>query len=69
MDFEINPSPGSASRTRREEEEYMEGVRRGLLGGAYVEEPRHGHLDLEEEMDVTAVGTHGGRPWDTRLTS
>ena len=31
QDFEISPSWGSASRSSREEEEYMEGVRRGVL--------------------------------------
>ena len=33
----------------------MEGVRRRLLGEAYVEETRRGHLHFEEEMDVAAV--------------
>ena len=68
-DFGISPPWGSASRRRREEEEYMEGVRRAVLGGAYVEEPRRGHLDFEEEMDVATVGTHGGRRWEPRSTS
>ena len=27
--------------------------------GACAEEPRRGHWELEEEMDVGAVGTHG----------
>ena len=59
QDFGISPPRGSVSRSRRqqEEEEYMERVRRGVLGGAYVEEPRLNRLDFEEEMDVAAVGT------------
>ena len=67
-DFGISPPQGSASRRRSEEEEYMEGVRGGLLGRAYVEEPRRGHLDFEEEMDVVAMRTHAGRRWETQLT-
>ena len=46
----------------------MEGVRRGHLGAAYVEEPRRHCLDIGEEMYVAAVGTHGGRrrePWSS----
>ena len=39
----------------------MEGVRRGVLGGAYLEEPRCSCVDIEEEMDVAAVESHGGR--------
>ena len=57
-DLRIRPPRGSASRRRREEEEYMEAMRRGVLGEAYVEEPRPSRLDLEEEIDVAAVGTH-----------
>ena len=68
-DFRISLPWGSASRRRREEEGYMEGVRRGLLGRAYVEEPRRGHLDFEEDMDVAAVGSHGGRRGDRRSWS
>ena len=64
--FRISPTRGSASWRRREEEE---GVRRGTLGGAYVEEPRRGHLFFEEEMDLAAVGTHGGRRWEPQSTS
>ena len=44
----------------------MEGVRRGVLGGAYMEEPRRSRLDIEEEMDLAAVGTHRGRNWEIR---
>ena len=46
----------------------MEGIGRGVLGGAYVEEPRRGQLKFEEEMGVAAVGTHGGRRWEPRST-
>ena len=33
----------------------MEGVHRGVLGGAYVEEPQCSRLDFEEELNVAAV--------------
>ena len=68
-DFGISPPRASASWRRRKEDEYMEGVRRGLLGGTYVEQPRRSHLDFEEEMDVAAVGTQSGRRRDSRSTS
>ena len=68
-DFRISPPRGSAGRRRGEEEEYMEGVRQGLLDGAYVEEPQSGQVNVEEEMDVAAVGTHEGRRWEPRSTS
>ena len=68
-DFGISQPRGSASRScrPREEEEYMEGVRQGVLGGAYVEDLRCSHLDFEEEMDVAAVGTHQGPPVGTSV--
>ena len=47
------------SRRRRDEEAYMEGVRREHLGSAYMEEPRHSHRDSMEEMGVAAVGVRG----------
>ena len=47
----------------------MEGVRRGVLGGAYVEELRRSRVDIEEEMDVAAVETHGGCRWEPRSSS
>ena len=68
-EFGISPPRRSASQSRREGERYMEGVQRGVLGGPYVEEPRRSRLDFEEDMDVAAVGTHGGRRWDPRWTS
>ena len=68
-DLGISPPQGSASWSCREEEEYMEGVRQGVLGGAYVEEPQRSRLDSEEEMDVGAVGSHGGRRWEPCATS
>ena len=61
----------AAARRRRhqEEEAYMEGVRRGHPRAAYVEEPRRHRVDIGEEMDVTAMGTHEGRRWEPRLSS
>ena len=47
------------SRRRRDEEAYMEGVRREHLGSAYMEEPRRSHTDIGEEMEVAAVGVRG----------
>ena len=47
----------------------MEGVRRGHLGAAYVEEPRRHRVDIGEEMDVAAVRNHGGRRWEHRSSS
>ena len=69
--FEISPLRGSVSRSRRqhEEEEYMEGIRRGVLGGACVEDSRRSRLSIGEDMDVAAVVTHGGRWWEPRATS
>ena len=61
-EFDISPAPGvrreaaERSRRRRDEEAYMEGVRREHLGSAYMEEPRCGHADTGEEMEVAAVG-------------
>ena len=57
------------SRRRRDEEAYMEGVRREHLGSAYLEEPRRSHTDTVEEMEVAAVGVRGGRRWEPRSTS
>ena len=48
----------------------MDGVRRGVLGGAYLGELQRSDLDYkEEQMDVAAIGTHGGRQWELRSTS
>ena len=57
------------SRRRRDEEVYMEGVRRKHLGSAYMEEPRRSHMDTAEEVEVAAVGVRGGRQWEPRSTS
>ena len=57
------------SRRRRDEEAYMEGVRREHLGSAYMEEPRRGHTDTGEEMEVAAVGVCERVRWEPRLTS
>ena len=57
------------SRRRRDEEAYMEGVRREHLGSAYMEEPQRGHADTGEEMEVAAVGVRGRGQWDPRSTS
>ena len=32
-------------------------------------EPRRSRVDIEEEKDAAAVGTHAGRRWEPRLTS
>ena len=64
-EFDIRPPRGvrreaaEHSRRRRDEEAYMEGVRREHLGSAYMEEPRRSHRDSMEEMDVAAVGVRG----------
>ena len=47
----------------------MEGVRREHLGSAYVEEPRPGHADTGEEMELAAVGVRGRGRWEPRSTS
>ena len=64
-EFDISPPRGvrqeAAERSRRrcDEEAYTEGVRREHLGSAYMEEPRRGHADTGEEMEVAAVGVRG----------
>ena len=74
-EFGITPPRGvqreAAERScrRRDEEVYMEGVRRELLGSAYMEEPRRSHMDTAEEMEVAAVGVRGGRRLELRSTS
>ena len=74
-EFGITPPRGvrreaaERSRRRRDEEVYMEEVRREHLGSAYVEEPRRSHMDTAEEMEVAAVGVRGGRRWEPRSTS
>ena len=74
-EFGITPPRGvrreaaERSRQRRDEEVYMEGVRREHLGSAYMEEPRRSHMDAAEEMEVAAVGVRGGRQWEPRSTS
>ena len=74
-EFDISPPRGvrqeaaERSRWRRDEEAYMEGVRREHLGSAYMEEPRRSHRDSMEEMDVAAVGVRGSGRWEPRSTS
>ena len=74
-EFDISPPRGvrreAAERScrRRDEEAYMEGVRREHLGSAYIEEPRRSHRDFIEEMDVAAVGVRGRGRWEPRSTS
>ena len=74
-EFDISPPRGvrraaaERSRRRRDEEAYMEGVRREHLGSAYMEEPRHSHRDSMEEMDVAAVRVRGRGRWEPRSTS
>ena len=64
-EFDISPPRGvrrevaELSRRRRDEDAYMERVRREHFGSAYVEEPRRSHRDSMEEMDVAAVGVRG----------
>ena len=73
-EFDISPPRGvrreaaERSRRRRDEEAYMEGVRREHLGSAYMEEPRRSHRDSMEEMDVAAVGVRGRSRWEPRST-
>ena len=74
-EFDISPPRGvrreaaERSRRRRDEDAYMEGVRREHLGSAYMEEPRRSHRDSIEEMDVAAVGVRGRGRWEPRSTS
>ena len=74
-EFDISPPRGvrreaaERSRRRRDEEAYMEGVRREHLGSAYMEERRRSHRDSMEEMDVAAVGVRGRGRWERRSTS
>ena len=74
-EFGITPPRGvrreaaERSRRRRDEEGYMEEVRREHLGSAYMEEQRRSHMDTAEEMKVGAVGVPGGRRWEPRSTS
>ena len=74
-EFGITPPRGvrreAAERSRRcrDEEAYMEGVRREHLGSAYMEEPRRSHMDTVEEMEVAAIGVRGGRRWEPWSTS
>ena len=72
-EFDISPPRGvrqeaaERGRRRRDEEAYMEGVRREHLGSAYMEEPRRSHRDSMEEMDVAAVRCPWARPMGTSV--
>ena len=71
-EFGITPPRGvrgEAAERGRDEEAYMEGVRREHLGSAYMEEPQRSHMDTVEEMELAAVGVRGGRRWEPRSTS
>ena len=74
-EFDISPPRGvrqegaERTRRRRDEEAYMEGVRREHLGSAYMGEPRRSHRDSMEEMDVAAVGVRGRGGREPRSTS
>ena len=57
------------SRRRRDEEAYMEGVRREHLGSAYMEDPRRSHADTGEEMELAAVGVRERGRWEPGSTS
>ena len=58
---DVRQEAAERSCRRRDEKAYMAGVRREHLGSVYMEEPRHGHIDTAEEMEVAAVGVRGGR--------
>ena len=74
-EFDISPPRGvrreaaERGRWRRDEEAYLEGVRREHLGSACMQEPRRSHRDCMEEMDVAAVGIRGRGRWEPRSTS
>ena len=74
-EFDISPPRGvrreaaERSRQRRDEDAYMEAVRREHLGSAYMEEPRRSHRDSMEDMDVAAVGVRGRGRREPRSTS
>ena len=80
-EFDISPPRGvrreaaERSRRRRDEDAYMDAVRREHFGSAYVEEPRRSHRDSMEEMDVAAWESVGeadgnfGRPRGRRSWS
>ena len=65
----VRQQAAERSRRRRDEEAYMEGVRREHLGSACMEEPRRSHMNTVEEMEVAAKGVRGGRRWEPRSTS
>ena len=74
-EFDISPPRGvrqeaaERSRRRRDEEAYMECVRREHLRSEYMEEPRRSHRDSMEEMDMADVGVRGRGRWELRSTS
>ena len=74
-EFDISPPRGvrreaaERSRRRRDEDAYMEGVRREHLGSAYMKELRRSHRGSVEETDVAAVGVRGRGRWEPRSTS
>ena len=67
--FGFSPPRGSAcwSRRQRKEEEYMERVRRGVLRGGYVEEPRRSRVDFEERFGCGSRGNPRGTPVGTSV--
>ena len=65
----VRQEAAERSCRRRDEEAYMEGVRREHLGSAYMEEPRRSHADTGEEMGVAAVGVRGRGRWEPRSAS
>ena len=74
-EFDISPPRGvrreaaEHSHRRRDEEAYMEEVRREHLGSAYLEEPRRSHADTGEEIEVASVGVRGRGRWEPWSTS
>ena len=47
----------------------MEGARRVVLRGTYVREPQRSRTDIEEEMQVAAMGTHEELRWEPGSSS
>ena len=74
-EFDISPPRGvrreaaERSRRRRDEDAYMDAVRREHFGSAYAEKPRRSHRGSMEEMDMAAVGVRGRGRWEPRSTS
>ena len=74
-EFDISPPRGvrreaaERSRRRRDEDAYMDAVRREHFGSCVRGGSTRSHRDSMEEMDVAAVGVRGRGPWEPRSTS